>query len=112
MNIDTSRSFAVSEVPPKLIERAREWATREKWEVLSQSDARLVVKRGGGIWSWFTFDIRKLPTTVTVEVKGNGPYEATVRYEVKSGAQAETADDRKRVEEQLELIVAKVKGAV
>lgn len=112
MHIDISRTFTPLETPDKVVDRAREWAAREGWKTLTLDDRRIVAQRGGGLWCWFTFDVCKLPTTVTIEITGQGPYECTVRYEVGHIGQFETPRDRKRVEDQLALITARMKGAV
>ena len=112
MQIQTSLNFEAQEPHDEIFKKARAWAEVENFKLISEGPTKLVYQRGGGLIALFTFDIRKLATTVEIELIGQNPTRTIVKYDVRSVFAAETKGDRKRVEEQLSLIVAKLKGAV
>ena len=69
-------------------------------------------RRGTQLQALYSFDVRKVPTTVTITTEGEHPAKVHCSILVKSWLQFTTPGDPRRVEEQIELLEAYVKGSL
>ncbi len=92
--------------------RIKNWASEQGFKTLSDNGERLVFKRGSVLTALFTFDIKKIPTTIEVNITGNGPFTVNSRFEVASFLQVTTDGDQRRLEDQVQIFTGKIKGAI
>ena len=78
---------------------------------MRDQDTEWEYERGSHLVAAFTFDVRKVPTVVTINISEARPSHVECVMHVKSLWGIATPGDPKRVEEQIELLVAYAKGA-
>ena len=112
MNIRQDRTFTVGATSDLVSTRLKEWANASDFVCTSDSPHRWVFRRGSSWQALYSFDIRKAPTEVTVEVVTEQPLTVRSTMHVRSLLQYTTPGDEKRVSEQLDVLVAHLKGAL
>ena len=111
MNIHLERSLEIGDSMETVSRRLNSWS--KKYGLICTRDTLgdWAFRRGTHFQTSYTFDVRKVPTTVTVTMTDGQPAEVYCSILVKSWLNIATPGDPKRVEEQIELLVAYVKGA-
>lgn len=113
MHLDAAPVVQVNEYRATVLARINAWALEGGFQVVTaNATERLVFERGSSWSAMWTFDIRKIPTRVEISIVGDGPCTLYIKFAVSSGWQATSARDRTNFEEQVNLLVAKAKGAI
>lgn len=112
MNIQQQRVIQIDASRQDLIQRANAWAAKSEFVLETQSMNQMVFKRGSHWHAIYTFDVRKLPTTVSLMFSGQSPANVECTFKVGSPLSISTPGDSKRVSEHFDLLVAYLKGAL
>ncbi|MCC5844056.1 MAG: hypothetical protein JJU05_07385 [Verrucomicrobia bacterium] len=110
MHIQIERNIQIKDGISSLANRLKNWSHKYRFTCHQNSNGQWIYKRGTPLQAFYTFDIRKVPTTVTMNALGENPTIVQCRILVKSGLQLATPDDPMRVEEQLDLLEAYLEG--
>jgi len=111
MNIRIQREFRTDAEADTIRERLGKWSDKYTFICTRDQHADWEFQRGSHLMAAFTFDVRKIPTTVTINVSDGTPEHVECIMHVKSSWNIATPGDPKRVEEQIELLIAYLKGA-
>ena len=112
MNIKQQRTFQVEASQQDVSQRANAWATKSGFILETQSENIMSFARGSHWHALYTFDVRKLPTKVSLIFSGQSPVSADCTFEVGSPLSIKPPGDPKRVSEQFDLLVAYLKGSL
>jgi len=110
MDIHLKRSFVIDASIEKISHRLKQWSHKYGLTCTCDTPGNWEYHRGTHLQASFTFDVRKVPTTVTVTMTEGPPANVNCSIHVKSWLNFETPGDKKRVEEQIELLMAYIKG--
>ena len=111
MNIHLERSFEIADNMETVSRRLGCWSQKHGLTCTRDTLGDWEFRRGAHLQASYTFDVRKVPTTVTITMTGSQPAEVHCSILVKSWLSIATPGDPKRVEEQTELLEAYVRGA-
>ena len=112
MNIQQQRTIQIEASQQDVIQRANAWAAKSEFVLETQSMNQAVFTRGSHWHALYTFDVRKLPTTVSLVFSGHSPVNVDCTFKVGSPLSLSTPGDRKRVSEHFDLLIAYLKGAL
>jgi len=112
VNIKQQRTFQVEASQQDVSQRANAWAAKSDFILEAQSENKMSFARGSHWHALYTFDVRKLPTKVSITLSGQSPVSADCTFEVGSPFSIKTPGDTKRVSEQFDLLVAHLKGSL
>jgi hypothetical protein len=110
MNIHLERSFEITDSTETVSRRLRRWSQKYGLTCTSDSLGNWEYRRGTHLQASYTFDVRKVPTTVTITMVGEQPAKVHCSILVKSWLSIATRGETSRVEEQIELLEAYVRG--
>jgi len=111
MNIRIQRQFQTESDVTTIRERLRRWSDKYGFSTMRDQDTEWEFRRGSHLVAAFTFDVRKIPTVATITVPEDKPSQVECIMHVKSPWSFATPGDPKRVEEQVELLMAYAMGA-
>jgi len=112
VNIKQQRVFQIEASRQDVSQRANAWAAKCDFILETQSENQLSFTRGSHWHALYTFDVRKLPTKVSIALSGTSPVGADCTFKVGSFFSISTPGDPKRVSEQFDLLIAYLKGAL
>ena len=112
MDITQERQFEIDLSPNEISVRLKKWAASGSFVCNTDTPQRWSFERGSQFAALYTFDIRKLPTKVNVALLAGSPPNLHCTFRVGSPFQFSTSGDPKRVSEQLDILVAHIKGAL
>jgi len=112
MDIQIERSFTTNDGVEVITQRLDMWSLKYGFVCTSNVTGSLEFRRGSHLVAAFTFDVRKIPTVVSVTLKGEQPTSIRCSLRVKSWLNIATPGDYKRVEEQADLLVSYLKGVI
>lgn len=112
MDITQERQFEIDMPPNEIGDRLKKWAASAGFVCNTDTPQRWSFERGSQFAALYTFDIRKLPTTVNVALLSGSPPNLHCTFRVRSPFTISTSGDPKRVSEQLDILVAHIKGAL
>lgn len=112
MKIQQQRTIQIEASQQDVLQRANAWAAKSEFVLETQSINQMVFTRGSHWHAIYTFDVRKLPTTVSLVLSGQSPVIVECSFKVGSPLSISTPGDRKRVSEHFDLLVAYLKGAL
>ena len=110
MTIRRQREIQIGASYQELCTRVSDWAADCGFVMETLGDEELVFKRGSSWHAIYTFDIAKLPTTVSIALSGEAPIKADCTYTVASRLSTSTPADEESVSEQFDLLVAYLNG--
>jgi len=96
----------------QVADRLNFWAARYGFTRNASGGDELVFRRGSHWSAFYTFDLRKVPTEVKVEISPSDVGLLTCRARCGSWFQASTRRDQKRLSELMDLLEACLKGAL
>jgi len=101
------------EIPADVIsQRLGAWATKHGFVCTKASPGCWEFTRGTHLQAAFTFDVRKIPTTVNVKAPSDESGDLVCSFVVGSLLSLQTAGDQKRISEQFDILEAHLKGAL
>jgi len=109
MNYTKEIEFSFKDDIKKLEFRTKLWATKYKFKLVERDSIKWVFKRGNHFRASCSFDVRYVPTTVKIYYLV-GVKKVNISFHVKSLFYATMPDDKFRVDEQVELLIAYLKG--
>jgi len=112
MNYKSKLLINFEENPTVITERLNQWAKKYKFKVeasLENNKSKWLYKRGSHFRGSWSFDVRCVPTTVTIEYD-EIKQSLTCLFHVKSLFYRQMPSDPLRVDEQLELLIAYLKN--
>ena len=112
MNIKIERQFQIDIAADELSKRLRKWAENAGFFCTSERPQFWCYRRGNSFSALYTFDIRKIPTEVSISVVSENPLQVHCSFHVKTLCQIALPGDPKRVTEQMDLLVSHLKGAL
>ena len=112
MNINFKRSFMIDESIENVSRRLKLWSQKYGLTCTCDTIGNWEFYRGTNLQAFYTFDVRKVPTTITVAMTEGRPANMNCSIHVKSWLSIATPGDPRRVEEQIELLIAYIKGAI
>ncbi len=95
----------------ELLEHLEFWSGRYGFERAEDNEEDFVYRRGSHWHALYTFDIRKVPTKVSVRVLHDGPGACVCTMSCGSWFQFSTPGDVKRLSDEMDLLEACLKGA-
>ena len=108
MNYRTEAIFKTDDSYNVLLIRAKFWAQRYKFILVEENEYKIIYRRGSHFRASCSFDVRYVPSIVTIEYLEN---KIIVSFYVKSYFYHAMPTDSSRVDEQLELLIAYLKGS-
>jgi hypothetical protein len=106
MRIFLTESINAAVSPPVLGERLRSWSEGAGFTLQSKTPSRWVYRRGSHWHAAYTFDIRKIPTEVVVQLLDGQGNRVQCSVDCGSWLQMETGWDRAKVQAVLDVLVA------
>jgi hypothetical protein len=88
------------------------WASRYGFLRIEDDENTFIFSRGSHWQALYTFDIRKVPTTVTVEMRSDKDGLCQCGMTCGSWLQISAPRDQQRLSEQMDLLEACLKGAI
>lgn len=73
MNIQQQRTVQIEASKEELCRRTKTWAAKSEFILESESDNESVFTRGSHWHAIYTFDVRKMPTRVSIRISGQSP---------------------------------------
>jgi len=111
MELNVEREAEIKVSATELRDRLMKWAQRNGFACASDLAAAWTFTRGSPLRAIASFDIRQHPTEAVVRhIPDRGTVYCGMR--LRSTLAVETGGDRQRMQEQLDLLVAHVKGAL
>lgn len=111
-DIQIERSFTTNDDAEVITRRLDKWSLKYGFVCTSNVTGSWEFRRGSHFVAAFTFDVRKIPTVVSVTLKGGQPTSVQCSLHVRSWLRIATPGDYKRVEEQADLLVSYLKGVI
>ncbi len=109
MNYKVESNFNFNDADSLLVLRINKWAQKYNFKLLENiKDNKFIYKRGSHFRASCSFDVRYVPTIVTIEYLEN---KINVSFWVKSHFYHAMPTDNSRIDEQLELLIAYLKGS-
>jgi hypothetical protein len=96
----------------ELRDRLQFWAARYGFERTAGTNEDFTYTRGSQWQAFYTFDIRKVPTVVTISLLPGDEGSCLCRIKCGSWLQVASPGDEKRLSEQMDLLEACLKGAL
>ncbi len=95
-----------------LLSRLEKWSEKYNFKLLGNNtgEKKLIYKRGNHFRASCSFDVRYVPTTVSVQLLDN-ENKIIIKFHVKSYFYKAFPSDPDRVNEQLELLIAYLRGS-
>ena len=112
MNIKQETTIEVHCDTEQLAGRLRTWAASADFTRTSTSPTGWLFHRGSNWQAVYTFDIRKVPTEVCVEISGRDPLRVYASMHCKSWLQYTSQRNRKHLSEHFGLLVEHINGAL
>jgi len=112
MNIRQERNIEVVANTKEFQDRLKSWAELTGFTCITELPGRWKFCRGSNWNLSIGFDIRKTPTEVIVERNEDNPTKVYCLMHCKSWCYLATPGDLKRLSEQLDILVAHLKGAL
>jgi len=106
MNYKTEMTLDFSENMDILNKRIKLWSEKYKFKLTKENEI-WYCQRGSHFRASCSFDVRYVPTTVTIKLNDN---KIDILFHVKSFFYHAMPSDNSRVDEQLELLMAYLKG--
>lgn len=104
VNIHLTRSRYVYSKPETILAWLDEWQRSQGFQSAAEETDSLTMKRGSHWSAAFTFDIRKIPSTLSVSVEGEYPCLLTIELRCKSPLAMQTPGDKGKLEKDLNLL--------
>ena len=112
MDIRIERSFTLIEDMETISQRLDKWSIKYGLTCTRGVLGNWEFRRGSQLVASFTFDVRKVPTTVSITIAEGKPLSVRCSIHVKSWLNIATPGDSKRVEEQMDLLISHIKGSI
>ena len=112
MDIRIERSFTTNDDVEAITQRLDKWSLKYGFVCTCNVAGSWEFRRGSHLVAAFTFDVRKIPTVVSVTLTGGQPNSVQCSVHVRSLLSIATPGDYKRVEEQADLLVSYLKGLI
>jgi hypothetical protein len=112
MSLTEARTFTLDADLADVFARLEVWAQRHRQTLHTSAEQQRVYRRGGGFLSWFSFDIRNLPTETTIQLTGTDPLTVRCLMETRSWLHVTTPGDQERLSELIDWLVLYIKGVL
>ena len=112
MDIRIERSFTTNDDVEAITQRLDKWSLKYGFVCTYNVAGTWEFRRGSHLVAGFTFDVRKVPTVVSVTLTGDQPNSVQCSVHVRSWLNIAMPGDYKRVEEQADLLVSCLKGVI
>ena len=112
MRIRQQREIFIDASSDEITNRATTWAAKADFVLKTQTSTQLRFVRGSLWKALYTFDVRKLPTGVTLTVSEGSPTTVTCEFDVRSPITIQTPGDEKRISEHFDLLIAHLTGTL
>jgi len=112
MNTKHERQLQLEGTAADVAARLKRWAQATGFVCTSESPKRWLFHRGSNWKALYTFDIRKVPTDVEVSIQTESSLSAHCVWHTHSPLTLTTPGDPDRISEQLDLLVAHLRGAL
>ncbi|MFA6292035.1 MAG: hypothetical protein WC637_09655 [Victivallales bacterium] len=112
MKIEQKRTIQIEASQQEVSQRANAWAAKCDFVLENQSANQMVFQRGSHWYAVYTFDVRKLPTVVSITFSEQAPLNVDCVFNIGSPFSISTPGDPKRVSEQFDLLIAYLRGAL
>ena len=101
MNIHLERSFFVYSHPEKIVSWLEKWGPSQGFQTAGEETTTFALTRGSHWWAGISMDIRKIPTKLSVALKGSHPCLLSVALVCKSPLSMQTPGDKAKLEKDL-----------
>ena len=108
MNYKSNLKIKVKDSYEIIKKRADFWAKKYKFKKYQENENEIIYKRGSHLRVSCSFDVRYIPSTVTIKLKNE---EIEIIFHAKSIFYHAFPSDSERIDEQTELLSAYIKGA-
>ncbi len=112
MDTKYERQIQIEATPIEIAARLKSWAKAANFACTVDSQKQWSFRRGSHWNAIYTFDIRKIPTNVEISITSENPLIVLCEWHVHSPLHVATPGHPKRVTEQLNLLIAYLKGAL
>ena len=108
MKLNFDRVFHIMDSAETLSRNLEIWSKKENFICTREGLGNWEYRRGTYLSSSLSFDVRKLPTIVTIKVTGESPVKVDCSMSVKSWLHFETPSDKKKMENQMNSLVTQL----
>lgn len=112
MNVEHERELELDATAKDVSDRLNRWATASAFICIRETAQGWSYERGSSLAALYTFDIRKIPTDVQVDILSENPLTVHCKWHVEAALTISTPGDAKRIAEQFDLLIAYLKGAL